>query len=216
MSKSFNFLSAPKIHFLYPKAVLSCFCAVALLSCASCGRQQPTERAEANKALTGSSRLFGVPGELVGHANQFGFRATPYAPDGGSFLSIGGPITLSQSDAAAPNTGRFEAAGTTVGQLDRVAFTLAITDPANADTAKQRFADVVRGVLFHYGIEDAAGVAAIVAEQAGDRSVAGIPASLAVTPGEGDTRTIIVTFTRPAASTPGNQQAQGQANGNRA
>lgn len=188
---------------------------------AACGESDPTVlENEADQAATaatmrGWDRVFGAPSEAIGRVNQFGFRATPYAADGATFLSKGGPITLSQSAADRPNSGSFEAAGAAATAIDRLVFTLSITDPANADTAKQRFVDVLRGFASQYAIEDEGAFDAILREQDADGSIAGTPASIAVTKGEAETRIITVTFTRPTGTTPVFPD-QGQADGNRA
>ncbi len=188
---------------------------LACLALAACGSPEPTvleneaERAAAVADLTGWDRLFGVPEEAIAFANQFGFAAKPYAADGGTFLSTGTPITLSQSDAAQPNTGSFEAAGANARTLDRVVFTLAITDPANADTAEARFTDILRQFLSQYQLDDDGALDAIAAEENADGMIDAAPVSIAVAKADSGARTTTVTFTRPAASTPGNQQAQG-------
>ncbi|WP_343752351.1 hypothetical protein [Sphingomonas japonica] len=171
--------------------------------------ENEADRAAAVADLKGWDRLFGVPEEAVGHANQFGFRAGDYAQDGSSWLTTGSPVTVSQSDATMPNTATFEGAGISANALDRIVFTLAITDPANADTAKTRFADIVRQFLSQYAIKDGGALDAIAAEESADGVIDAVPVSIAVAPGDGENRTITVTFTRPAASTPGNPQAQG-------
>jgi hypothetical protein len=194
---------------------------LALVLLAACGESGPTvleneaREAQTAETLKGWDRVFGAPAETIGHVNQFGYRAGAYAADGATFLSKGNPITLSQSDAKAPNTGGFEAAGAGASHIDRLVFTLSITDAANADTAKRRFADVLKGFLSQYGLADDEALRAISSETDGDLRVAGIPASIAVTKGAGDTRTLIVTFTRPTGTTPVFPD-QGQADGNRA
>ncbi|TKD51174.1 hypothetical protein [Sphingomonas baiyangensis] len=189
------------------------------LALAGCERTPPeptvleNEAAQAATAATmrGWDRAFNMPAEAVAFANQFGFRAPTYAADGdGSFLSQGNPITLSQSDAENPNTGAFEVAGSRADVAERFVFTLAITDPANAATAKQRFADVITGFLSQYEIEDDGALGAVTNEQDADGMLAGTPMSVAVAPGDDDSRTITVTFSRPATTTPDIQPAQGQ------
>lgn len=165
-------------------------------------REQEEERARTAATLRGFDRAFGVPAETVSFANQFGFRASPYAADGDSYLARGNPVMLSWSGAERPNMGNFEAAGTTADRLDRIVFTLSLTDLANADTAKERFTTVIRDFLAKYQIDDQNALDAITSEQDADGMIAGTPMSVATASGEGDARTITVTFTRPAASTP--------------
>lgn len=199
------------------RAALALFAVVLL---AACGERGPTvlenEAKEAATAATmkGWDRAFGVPRETIGRVNQFGFRAGPYAADGPTFLSKGGPITLSQSDAKAPNTGTFEAAGAGGDHIDRLVFTLSITDAANADTAKKRFVDVLRGFLSQYDLKDEGSFDAVLNEQDADGSIAGAPASIAIDKA-GENRSITVTFNRPTGTTPAFPD-QGQADGNRA
>jgi hypothetical protein len=201
------------------RAVLPLLAAALLAACG--GESGPSvlenEAREAQTAatLSGWDRLFATPRETVGRANQFGFHAGDYAADGQTFLSRGDAITMSQSDAKAPNKAGFEAAGAAADRIDRIVFTLTITDPANADTAKQRFVELLRGFLSQYQLEDDGTFDAIVSEQDADGPIAGAPASIAVAKGDGDNRTITVTFTRPTGTTPVIPD-QGQADGNRA
>jgi hypothetical protein len=200
------------------RATLASF---ALVLLAACGESGPStldnEAREAQIAATlkGWDRVFGAPAETIGRVNQFGYRASAYAADGATFLSKGNAITLSQSDAKAPNTGGFEAAGAGADHIDRLVFTLSITDAANADTAKQRFVEVLKGFMSQYGLADDDALQAIARETDGDLRVAGVPASISVTNGADDTRAITVTFTRPTGTTPVFPD-QGQADGNRA
>lgn len=165
-------------------------------------REQEEERTRTAATLQGFDRAFGVPAETIGFANQFGFRAGEYAADGDSYLARGNPIMLSWSGAERPNTGNFEVAGATADRLERIVFTLSLTDAANADTAKERFTTVIRDFLSKYQIDDEGALDAIASEQDADGIVAGTPMSIANASGEGDVRTITVTFTRPAVSTP--------------
>ncbi len=193
----------------------------ALVLLAACGQSGPTvlenEAKDAATAATmqGWDRAFGAPRETIGRVNQFGYRATDYAADGPTFLAKGGPITLSQSDAKAPNTGTFEAAGATADKIDRLVFTLSLTDAANAETAKKRFVEVLRGFLSQYGIDDEGGFDAITSEQSADGPIGGAPASIDVTKGADGRPIITVTFNRPTGTTPVFPD-QGQADGNRA
>lgn len=194
---------------------------LALLSACGGGSEGPSvlenEAREAQTASTlqGWDRMFGAPEETISRANQFGFRAGAYAADGDTYLSKGSAITLSQSDAATPNKGEFEAAGATPQYIDRIAFTLRLTDAKNADVAKQRFVDVLRGFLFQYKLEDKDALDAVLREQSSQGPIAGAPGSIDVVKGDDGTRTITVTFTRTAGTTPVFPD-QGQADGNRA
>ena len=194
---------------------------LALVLLAACGESGPTvlenEAREAATAATmqGWDRAFGAPREVIGRVNQFGYRATDYAADGPTFLSKGGPITLSQSDAKSPNTGSFEAAGASAQRIDRLVFTLSLTDAANAETAKKRFVDVLRGFLSQYQIDDKGGLDPILKERSSGDRIAGAPASIDVQKGADGRPIITVTFNRPTGTTPVFPD-QGQADGNRA
>jgi hypothetical protein len=215
---------------LFPLTVL------ALLAGCGGGDTGPTvleneaHRAELASTLKDQDRMFGVPAETIARANQFGFHAGDYVKDGNGFSANGQPITLSQSDAKSPNKGRFKAAGATPDHIDYIAFSLDLTDPQHADTAKQRFVDLLRAFLSQYQLDDAGALDAMVKAKPSEDAVArGVPhtvgaivhvPTLVTTSKAGDgNRTITVTFTRSAITTPtfpDQGPDQGQADGNRA
>ena len=86
----------------------------------------------------------GFPTETIGRLNQYGYRLAPYAAAQTGFAAKGAAITLSQSDAKAPNTGTVTVTGPDAETIDTIAFALSLTDDANAATAKQRLTDIVR------------------------------------------------------------------------
>lgn len=182
---------------------------LAAFALASCNAQpsEPTlaeNEAAAREAaadLKGWDRVFGFPAETIGRLNQFGFRLGAFEAAGQGFSAKGADITLSQSDAKAPNTGTVEVAGADAGTIDTIAFTLAITDNANAATAKKRLTDIVRAFLFQYGIKDEGVLDAIAKEQAGESKLGDTPLAISVEK-VGSGRTLLVTFRRPAATAP--------------
>lgn len=116
--------------------------------------------------LTGWNRVFGAPAETIAKLNQFGFRLGTYGKTATGFAAKGEPITLSQSDAKNPNRGTLDVTGPAADAIDRIVFSLPITDNANAGTAKKRLTDIVRGFLFQYAIKDDGALDAIAKEQA--------------------------------------------------
>lgn len=190
------------------RAALLILPALAVLAgCNAAPAPEPTlaekEAAERNAAaeLKGWDRAFGFPTETIGRLNQFGYRLGAYEAVPGGFAAKGTEITLSQSDAKSPNKGSVEVAGATAAAIDRIVFTLALTDDANADTAKKRLTDVVRGFLFQYGIDDEGALDAIAAEQDADGMIGTTPVSIAVEKGDA-ARRLTIAFRRPSATAP--------------
>jgi hypothetical protein len=156
---------------------------------------------EAAEDLKGFSRVFGFPTETIGRLNQYGYRIGNYAASGAAFAAKGSDITLSQSDAKAPNTGSVLLTGPDANAIDTIAFTLSITDDANAETAKKRLTDIVRAFLFQYGIDDKKALDAIAEERAFDDTIDDAPVAIALAKTDAD-RTLTVTFRRPSATAP--------------
>jgi hypothetical protein len=162
--------------------------------------QQEANAAEATKALKGWDRAFGVPDAAVGAANQFGFQAGAYTAADGGFGTSGKQILMSNSNAKTPNRASFAATGAHAGRIDKLAFTLALTDDGDTDTAKTRFSAVVRDFLSQFDIGNADALAkAIADESAMQGNMSGAVAGVSVEP-DGNARKITVTFTRPDAS----------------
>ncbi|MCA1200046.1 hypothetical protein K9B35_18935 [Sphingomonas sp. R647] len=188
------------------RAAILLLCATAAL--AGCNQQpaeQPTlaqNEAAAREAaadLKGWDRMFGFPTETIGRLNQYGYRIGGYAAAGDGFAAKGVDITLSQSDAKTPNTGTVAVTGPTVEAIDSVAFTLSLTDDANAETAKKRLTDIVRAFLFQYGIKDDGALDAIAKEADADGKIGDAPVAIALAKGDA-ARTLTVTFRRPSAT----------------
>ncbi|MEG3180783.1 hypothetical protein [Sphingomonas sp. LT1P40] len=178
--------------------------AIAMLAGCNAQPAAPTiaeqEAALRNEAadLKGWDRVFGVPSETMAKLNQFGFRLGAYEKAATGFAAKGAAITLSQSDAKNPNRGTVDVTGMDPAAIDRIVFTLPVTDEANADTAKKRLADIVSAFLFQYGIKGAGALDALAKEQAADGMIDAAPFAIAVT---GDTpRRITVTLQRPTTS----------------
>lgn len=177
---------------------------------------QEAELVNSTADLKQWDRVFGVPVETVAALNQFGFRLADYGKAGDGAATRGEPITLSQSDRPAPNQGTVEVTGASAAEVDRIVFTLALTDAEYADTAKGRFAKVIGDFLFQFDLEPGDSLAAIAAEGDAETRIAGTPVLIDTAEGEDGVRRITVTFTRPDAKAPDNQPDQGQADGNRA
>ncbi|MFN4096136.1 MAG: hypothetical protein ACK4GG_05165 [Sphingomonas sp.] len=189
------------------RAAILLLCATAAL--AGCN-QQPAEPTlaqneaaarEAAADLKGWDRMFGFPTETIGRLNQYGYRIGSYAAAGDGFAAKGAAITLSQSDAKNPNTGTVTVTGPTAEAIESIAFTLSLTDDANAETAKKRLTDIVRAFLFQYGIDDKKALDAIAKEQAFDGTIGTAPTTVAIAKGDA-ARTLTVTFRRPSATAP--------------
>lgn len=188
------------------RAFLLLSATVALAGC----NQQPAEPTlaqneaaarEAAADLKGWDRMFGFPTETIGRLNQYGYRIGAYAAAGEGFAAKGADITLSQSDAKAPNTGNVTVTGPNAETIDSIVFSLAITDDANAATAKKRLTDIVRAFLFQYGIDDKKALDAIATETATDGKIGDTPFAIALAKGDA-ARTLTVTFRRPSATAP--------------
>ena len=150
---------------------------------------------------------FANPAATVAKLNQFGYRLGEYRNGANGFSAAGEPVFLSQSDARNPNRGTVELAGKRGAAIDRIVFALAVTDEANADTAKKRLADNVRAFLFQYGVKDEGALDAIVKEQDADGLIGNSPAAVAVEKGKSPRR-ITVTFNRPPATAPAETAVQ--------
>ncbi|MCR5869742.1 MULTISPECIES: hypothetical protein [unclassified Sphingomonas] len=180
---------------------------VALAGCNQQPAEQPTlaqNEAAAREAaadLKGWDRVFGYPTETIGRLNQYGYRIGAYAAAGTGFAAKGTDITLSQSGAKTPNKGNVSVTGPDAAAIDSIAFSLALTDDANAETAKKRLTDIVRAFLFQYGIDDKKALDAIASETATEGKIGDTPFAIALTKGDA-ARTLTVTFRRPSATAP--------------
>ena len=189
------------------RAFLLLAATVALAGCNQQPAEQPTlaqNEAAAREAaadLKGADRMFGFPTETIGRLNQYGYRIDGYTAADTGFAAKGADITLSQSDAKDPNTGTVTVTGPTAEAIESIAFTLSLTDDANAETAKKRLTDIVRAFLFQYRIDDKKALDVIAKEQAFDGTIGTAPTTVAIAKGDA-VRTLTVTFRRPSATAP--------------
>jgi len=177
-------------------------------------KQEATRAAELDK-LKGWDRAF-EPDAAVAAANQFGYHNAPYAAakTGTGFASTGTSPMISGSAAASPSQTNFLASGAAADKIDRLAFTLSLTDPQTAEHAKKRFADIVDGFLFQFKLDAKKDVTAFLADEKPlDATYQGATFSAVAIPTPGgakDTRRLTVTFTRTGANAPANSQTQGK------
>lgn len=189
------------------RALLLLAATVTLAGCNQQPAEQPTlaqNEAAAREAaadLKGWDRMFGFPTETIGRLNQYGYRLAPYAPAQTGYAAKGAAITLSQSDAKSPNTGTVTVTGPDADTIDTIAFALALTDAANAETAKKRLTEIVRAFLFQYRIDDKKALDAISREKTFDGKIGATPVAIAIAK-TGAARTLTVTFRRPSATAP--------------
>lgn len=172
------------------------------------------ERANAMADVTGWHRMFdGVP-ESLAAARQFGYRTGDYAAaaDGTGFRAESEPVALTTMGGP-ESTSRFVTTGPTDAQFATIAFTLDIpegpVDGELASAAKTRFTAVLRDYLSQFAIAAGDGFAPVAAEQDADTAIGDVPTQIQVTPLQGESRRITVTFTRPEAISPDHSQPQG-------
>lgn len=179
------------------------FCA-ALTACGSNEPQQPSVRekeaaqVQAARTLSGWDRVFASPVETVGSINQAGFGLPDYAAavTGNSHLAQGIDRLMSRSTAPSPNMATASVAGSASDHLDQVSFVLKLNDPADAATARDRFAGVVGEFLGRAGIQGGEPLlAAIRTGQSAQPETGGLNGNVTATANRID-----VTFLRPAAT----------------
>jgi outer membrane murein-binding lipoprotein Lpp len=183
---------------------------LAALALAGCGsgekgetrQQQEQARASQVETLSGWERAF-TPDLAVQAANQFGFRAKPYAAAQDQYRTEGGPIALSDPSAKQPNQARFAGTGAAANQVDTLSFDLSLGDTANAANARTRFADLIRDYLFQSKIDGGPIHAAIAKGEQAAGDLAGIRYAIAAAPKDG-AQHLSVTFHRTGASAPAN------------
>ncbi|MEG3164877.1 DUF6030 family protein [Sphingomonas sp. PB2P19] len=182
---------------------------------AGCGKPAPTVReTEATKVaavstLTGWDRVFASPQEVIGAINQAGLGID--MPAAADYALSGHERMISNSSAAVPNTINATVKGAEPARIDTITYSLSLTDPVDAKTARRRFAQTIGDFLTRFKLP---GFAALLdAARDGQpfaQTVAGAPASVVVVPpANGAPERIDVTFTRPAAISPGNTKTQG-------
>ncbi len=181
---------------------------IASLALAGCGGApskngaalQKHEQARATELgqVRGWERAF-QPDIAIGAANQFGFHAPAYGPAKGGFVSIGTPVTVTDTAAKKPNSVGFAAKGKAAERIDILAFDLAQNDLASAELARKRFADIVRDFLFQSKIDARPIYDKIASGEAAKGQLAGIDYAIE----KADDR-LTVTFHRTGASAPAN------------
>jgi hypothetical protein len=173
-------------------------------------KEKEAARAAEVARLKGWDKLFAAPDATIGAANQFGFRATPYAASGHVWRSTGGPVMIAGSFAKQPNRVTFAAEGPSATQVDTIRFDLGVSDPKTAKDAGKRFAQIVRDFLFQAGIEGDALLPALEQGVPARGTLAGTPYTIELPPTvEGGEGHQIVTFTRTGATAPANSKPQG-------
>ena len=180
---------------------------------AGCGKPAPSVREQeaaqtaSVATLSGWGRLFGAPQETIGAINQAGFALGAYAAKDGGFTATGQPRMFSNSNAAKPNTTSVVVVGKTATAIDTVAYTLTLTDPVDATTARMRLAQTVGEFLGRFKIKASPDLLrAIRLGQPLDAA----PAKVAIVPStNGAPERIDVTFTRSPATNPANNKTQG-------
>jgi hypothetical protein len=186
---------------------------MASMALAGCGKPAPSVREQeaaqtaSVATLSGWDRLFGAPQETIGAINQAGFALGEYAAKDGGFTATGQPRMFSNSNAAKPNTTSVAVTGKTAAAIDTVAYTLTLTDPVDATTARMRLAQTVGEFLGRFKIKASPDLLrAIRLGQPLDAS----PAKVALVPSNnGAPQRINVTFTRSPATNPANNKTQG-------
>jgi len=161
-------------------------------------QKQEQARAADLARVDGWERAF-QPDVAIGAANQFGFHAPAYGPAKDGFLSIGTPVTVTDTAAKKPNSVGFAAKGKAAERIDTLAFDLAQTDAASAALARKRFADIVRDFLFQSKIDARPIYDKITSGEAAKGQLAGIDYAIE----KADDR-LTVTFHRTGASAPAN------------
>ncbi|MFZ5747986.1 MAG: hypothetical protein ACOY45_10095 [Pseudomonadota bacterium] len=199
-----------------------------LAGCGAAKREPSITEKDAARAAElakhqGWDKLFVGTQQTIAIANQFGYRNGEYAAakDGSGFASTGATPAISSSYAKAPNTTGFTATGASADRLDRLVFTLDITDPDNAVTAKKRFRDILDQFLGQFGIDVKADTTKLVTDEVeGSRTYPGATLTVAKQEVKGApprSRRLVVTFERTGGTAPANSEpeAQGTNDGNR-
>ncbi len=185
---------------------------------AGCGKPAPSVREQeaaqtaSVATLSGWDRLFASPQETIGAINQAGFAVGDYTtkPVGIvplDFVATGQPRMFSNSNAAKPNTVTVVVGAKLATAVDTVAYTLTLTDPVDATTARMRLAQTVGEFLGRFKIKASPDLLrAIRLGQPLDAA----PAKVAIVPATNTTPARVdVTFTRSPATSPANNKTQG-------
>ncbi len=170
--------------------------------------EQEAARATQVDRLKGWDRMF-QPDVAHGAANQLGLHPTDYAAAAGGFESKGGPVTISNSFARAPNQVAYTASGKAAGTIDAFAFDLTLSDPEVDAKARERFANLVRDFVFQSKIDAKPIMAAMTTGTPAKGDLAGAPYEIARAADARGVDHLTVTFTRTGASAPANSKTQG-------
>jgi hypothetical protein len=173
-------------------------------------KEKEEARATEVASLKGWDKLWSAPDAAIGAANQFGFRATPYASVGEGWRSTGGPVMIAGSAAEKPNRVAFTAEGPSDTQIDTLTFDLTLSDTGSAEDARKRFAKLVRDFLFRAGIDGAALIPAIEQGTPTRGTLSDTPYSIEKLNSVDDSEDhLAVTFIRSGANAPNLSKPQG-------
>lgn len=164
-------------------------------------REREAAQVEAVRTLTSWDRVFASPVETVGSINQAGFGLPDYAAStsAGGHLAQGVDRIMSRSAAPSPNMATASVAGSAPTRVDQVSYVLKLNDPADAATARDRFAQAVGEFLARAEIAGGEPLLAAISEgRSAQADVAGLRTGVTATPARID-----VTFLRPAANRQG-------------
>lgn len=161
-------------------------------------REREVAQVAAARTLTGWERVFASPAATVGMVNQAGFGLPDYAAAtaGSAYEARGVERLMSRSTAPSPNTAIAIVGGSASDRVDQISYVLKLNDPADAATARDRFAGLLAEFLARAGIEGGAPlVEAVRAGTSAEPTVGGLRAAVTAT-----TTRIDVTFLRRAAT----------------
>lgn len=192
----------------------------ALLVACSDGQEQANNAAAAIPAPEptptaiyqgGWSDVFAAGPKGVDAFGRMGFRPGPYERSGDGYRSTGIRSILVDTTAPKPNASMIDIDGGE-DRLGRVAFVLELSDPATAETAKQRFAASLEDALRGLGVAGGKEIQQpILTETPAAGTVTGAAWKVERTPLPGaQARKLVVTFTAPAASAPDTRKTQGK------
>ncbi|RYY22728.1 MAG: hypothetical protein EOP62_22510 [Sphingomonadales bacterium] len=194
------------------------FAITSSLLLAGCGAASVADNASDNAAQSisgerddiaetkGWNHLFGKPEAVIVQAGQLGWRMPAYAKTDGGFASESAPAPL-MSTGAVPIVSRFAIAGDAAEMIDRMRFSIDITDEGGAKKSTETFAKNVRSFFFLFKIDATAVETELVKAQAATGLLAGTPYVIDVhpLPATPNARRMTVTFTRPAGNAPAKQ-----------
>ena len=173
---------------------------------AACGPQAPEKKPFPKPTplvRSGWTQVFASPADTIDAMNRLGFRIGAYAPGADGYSAMGIPTMVSRSDTKQPNLSNIALHGTE-NALDRVQFTLDLTDLSDDGFAKKQFVQQIDIRFGQLGVSGAEKLAQnIMSERPTTGETAG--AAYALTrdpiPGGKNHRRLSLTFT-PAGSSP--------------